>query len=105
MTIEPSLIRRAIKKAGKSNCRQKISALGFNKSGDLIYISSNRPRFSKKGGSIHAEMSVMANASRSLRSILICRVGLGGDLLPIDPCRVCAQKAQELGIRIISVKK
>lgn len=95
----------AKKKALQSICRYKISALGFNKKGELIFSSSNKPRFDRKGGGIHAEMEVMLKAGPGLRTILICRVNRAGDLLPIEPCNICQEKADELNIKIYSIKE
>lgn len=93
----------AIKKAKQSSCTYKVSAVGFDKRGDVIGTSINRSRFERKGGGVHAEMVLMARYGKNLKSILICRVGRGGELRPIDPCPMCQKKADELGIKIISV--
>lgn len=92
-----------VKKAGQSMCRYKISAFGLNHKNEVIYKSTNKPRFQKKRGGIHAEMEVMLKAGPSLKTIIICRVNNEGDLLPIDPCIMCEEKANELGIKIISL--
>lgn len=89
-----------INKASKSQCRFKISAIGFNKKGDPIYKTFNRQRFYKKRGGIHAEMDVMKNAGPSLKYIIIYKINNGGTLRPIHPCKMCAEKANELGIKI-----
>lgn len=93
-----------VKKAGQSLCRFKISAFGLNHKNKIIYKSTNKPRFKKKRGGIHAEMEVMLKAGPSLKTIIICRVNKGGNLLPIDPCSMCKEKADELGIKIISLR-
>ena len=97
------ILERAIKKAEQSICKYKVSAIGFDKKGRMIGTACNRPRFSKEGGSIHAEMALMAQYKENLKTILICRVNDGGDIKPIDPCDVCAAKAEELGIKIVSI--
>lgn len=99
------IIKKAISKAKQSKCDFKISAIGFNKKGELIGSSFNVSRIPKKGGGIHAEMKLMARYREHLKTILICRTNQSGDLLPIDPCDACARKAQELGIKIISIRK
>jgi cytidine deaminase len=103
MKINTYLIHRAIKKALISNCRYKISALGFNYKGDMIYSSFNKKRFPRIGGGIHAEMAVMAKYGRLIKTILICRVNKSGNLLPIHPCKICKTKAEELGIKILTI--
>jgi cytidine deaminase len=99
------LIRKAIKKASYSQCNHKVSAIGINHRGEVIYSSFNKKRFERKGGGIHAEMDVMKKAGPSLNTIIICRVNMSGNLLPIDPCKTCHKKALELGIKIITIKK
>ena len=103
--MDPTIKKLAIKKAAQSSCRHKVSALGFSHKGDLIYIGSNRPRFHRPGASLHAEMLCMLRAGPGLKTIIICRVGKGGDVKPIDPCKTCKEKARELGIKIISVEE
>jgi deoxycytidylate deaminase len=93
-----------VKKAAQSTCRYRVAALGFNRNGDCVAKATNLHRFGHKGGGLHAEMRVMAQAKRKgVRSILICRIGNGGALKPIEPCECCARKAAELGIKITSV--
>jgi hypothetical protein len=60
-------INIAIKKAATSSCRYKISALGFNKRGELVATATNRPRFYRHGGGIHAEMALMKEHPKSLK--------------------------------------
>jgi len=94
----------AVKKAKQSRCKYQISALGFNRNGDCVAKATNLSRFMKRGGGVHAEMRVMAQArSKGIVSILLCRVGINGGIKPIDPCETCAKKASELGLKITSV--
>lgn len=105
MTHDSHIVERARKKATQSICRTKVSALGFNANGDLVISATNRPRFSREGGGIHAELAVMAQArKKGVVSILIARVNRSGELMPIDPCDKCQAKADDLGIRIYTVK-
>lgn len=94
----------AAKKAAQSLCVYRVSAIGLNKHGEIVGTSINKHRFPKKGGSIHAEMALMRAHGKALKTIVICRVGKGGDIHPIHPCSVCAEKARELGIKILSVE-
>jgi len=94
----------AINKAKQSRCVYKVSAIGLNKKGEVIAKATNKHRFMKPGGGKHAEMEVMLKAGKALKTIILCRVGGGGKILPIDPCPVCRAKAEELGIRIVSVR-
>jgi cytidine deaminase len=100
---DPRIVKLAIKKAMQSSCHYKISAIGFNRKNEIIYKATNVHRFTRKGGGIHAEMRVMRKAGPSLSWILIVRTNNRGDILPIDPCETCAQKASELGIKIITI--
>ena len=97
------IIKIAKEKAKQSNCTYKVSAIGLNKKGEVTYKAFNKSRFMRPGGAIHAEMEVMLKGGPGIRTIIICRVGNGGDILPIHPCKVCKDKAAELGIRIVSV--
>lgn len=94
----------AVKKAKQSTCTYRVSALGINKKGEVVYTSFNKSRFMSKGGGIHAEMDVMLKGGPGVKTIIICRVGRSGDILPIEPCASCRRKAEELGIRIVSVE-
>lgn len=97
------VIKQAVNKALQSSCTYKVSAIGLNKKGEVTYKAFNKSRFMKFGGGIHAEMEVMLKGGPGIRTIIICRVGNSGDILPIHPCTVCKTKANELGIRILSV--
>lgn len=99
------LIEFARKKAGQSNCRYKISALGFNRKGEFIGATFNIKRFMRKGGGIHAEMKLMSIYGTLLKRIIICRVNRNGDFLPIHPCKTCQKKANELNIKIITIER
>jgi cytidine deaminase len=101
--LRPQILEIAIKKAKQSVCTYKVSAIGLNKRGEVIYKAFNRSRFMRHGGAVHAEMQVMLKAGPGLKTIIICRVGNGGAILPIDPCSICKAKAEELGVKIVSV--
>jgi hypothetical protein len=90
-------------KASQSISRYRVSALGFNKKGELVCTSFNKPRFERKGGGTHAEMQVMRMHPKSVKVIIICRTGGKGDLLPIHACATCQSKANDLGIKIKTI--
>lgn len=97
-------VERAMRKSSQSICRFYVAALGFNKAGVCVITRTNRPRFSRHGGGLHAEQLVMQQAKRcGVVRILICRVGRSGILRPIIPCENCAKIAKKLGIEIVSV--
>jgi cytidine deaminase len=101
---EIALTSLALKKASRSHCAYKICAIGLNKKGEVVSKTTNIHRFSRKGGGVHAEMRIMSAArKKGVKTILIARVGKSGIQLPIHPCRVCADKAKDLGIKIISL--
>jgi len=103
--MENNIKELARKKAAQSQCRSKVSALGLNKNGDIVCKAFNLSRFSRPGGGIHAEQIVMQQSrKKGVVSIIICRVGKGGNILPIHPCDTCQEKADELGIKILTVQ-
>lgn len=97
------IVSRLYKKACKSSCRFKISAIAISHKGDVLGVSNNQHRFVKHGGGIHSEMRLMAQYGKNIKTIFILRVGLSGNILPIEPCEVCARKAEELGIKIMNI--
>jgi len=95
---------RLIKKALQSYGRHKVAAIGLNSKGTPIAAAFNRARLPKKGGGIHAEMAVMLMAPKCLHTVVIARVNKSGQLLPIHPCSACQEKADDLGIKIITME-
>lgn len=92
----------AIKRANKSKCKHKVSAIGLNEKGEVVGWSFNAPRFSRIGGGLHAEMRLMSRV-KGLKTIIICRTNIYGELKPIHPCNACLEKANDLGIKIVSI--
>lgn len=105
MNLNHNIVQLAVKKAIQSDCRYRISAIGLNKKAEAFCSVTNQQRFFYKGGGKHAEMRLMESAGRGLKTIIICRVGQSGKIVPIEPCPMCKAKADELGIRIISVSQ
>ena len=93
----------ALKKASQSSCRFKVSAIGFNRKGDLIGTAVNQHRISKPGCSIHAEIALIKKMGRSLRTIIICRTNKTGGILPIHPCKTCTNIALRYNIDIKTI--
>ena len=98
------MLTRLQKKATQSQCRYRVSAVALNKKGELIAFATNRPRFSKFRGSIHAEMALMARYGTEIHTIIITRVGRSGKVQPIHPCSKCDEVAKSLGIKIRTVE-
>lgn len=97
-------IQVLVKKAQQSICKYKVAAMGFNHRGNCLGSMSNAPRFSREGGSLHAELRLMRRYRSQLKTILIVRTNNKGELKPIEPCRVCAAVAEILGIKIRSIQ-
>lgn len=103
MLKNPIIKIKAIQKAKKSNCRYKVSAIGFNHKGDVLGTAYNTHRFTRKSGGIHAEINLIRKYKNQLKTILICRVGHSGELLPIECCDKCQKVCDKLGIKVISI--
>jgi len=98
------LKRLAEKKARQSSCTYRVSAIGLNKRGEVLGSTTNRHRsIHPVKGNIHAEIALIHKYGKQLRTIIICRVGNGGDILPIHPCPNCQRIADSLGIKIETV--
>lgn len=104
MTINNFLVEMAVKKANNSNCRFKVSAIGISAKGNVLGSCINNHRFDGKGRGLHAEINLIRRFGKKLSTIIICRVGRSGEMLPIDPCDNCQKVADKLGIKIISVR-
>ena len=88
------------KKAEQSVCRFKIAAVGFNNKGEIVRKSTNKHRFLCPHGGIHAEQFLF---NRNIKKIYILRLGRGGDILPIKPCKKCLKIAKKYNIEIKSI--
>ena len=99
------------KKASKSPSTYKISAIGFDKKGEVLGSVTNSycmdGRELKHFGGRHAERLLISRYGALIKLIIICRVGgvKSGNvkLLPIKPCYICQKVADKLGIKIISL--
>ena len=105
MTYSYPIEQTLIKKARKSICRYKISAIGFDKNGSILGSAFNRPRFSREAGGIHAEMALLQKYGKRLKTVVICRVNSKGKLLQIEPCENCKDVLEKLGIRIYTLNE
>lgn len=97
------MFERLLKKAMKSVCHFRVAALGVDKRGKILGITFSHPRFSRKGGSVHAEIAMMRRYGKRLGKIYICRVTKTKSMLPIHPCIVCQKTADSLGIKIVPI--
>lgn len=98
-------------KASHSDCTYKVSAIAFDKRGDVLGHCTNshakwnvleygegRPRTA-----IHAERRMIERYAGLVKTIVICRVGRSGKLRPIDPCPMCQKVAKKYGVKIESI--
>lgn len=104
MKITEFLIKKIKSKALQSTCRFKVAGFAFSRKGNLLASVTNSHRFSKKGGGHHAELLLIKKFGYKIKTIVICRVGNSGNLLPIDPCSTCKKEANKLNIKILTVK-
>lgn len=97
-------LRQAIRKALQSPCQHKVAAVSFDHKGDLLGFTANTPFINNKGGGIHAEAKAIGIWGDRIKTILICRANLSGQLLPIHPCQKCLKKAAKHGIVIETIQ-
>lgn len=98
-TLIPRMIRAGLK--ADPVLRYRVIAAGIDYRNRIISIATNRPRLKNRGQ--HAEERVIFTSPASLSRIVICRIGARGDLLPIEPCRICRKLAEKRGIKIESI--
>lgn len=107
-----NIVQTLHKKACKSSCTYKVSAVAFDKRGDVLGTAFNMhsswnvldfDTLGRAGTAKHPERLLIKRYGKHVKTILICRVGKGGDLRPIDPCPACRKAASKLGIKIISI--
>lgn len=101
--MNDALISVAKKKATQSFSKYRISAIALDKMGNILATAVNRPRFSKKGGGVHAEIIALRKGGPKTHSIIICRIGNAGDVLAIEPCENCKRILDKLKIKVYSV--
>ena len=117
--ITPSLVLKLKKKAIAGRFKFRIAAIAFSRKGNVLGMEVNScisrrlsyEEYSKhcmikescKFSGKHAERALMEKYGKRIASILILRVGHGGDLLAIQPCDMCKKIADKLSIRIFSV--
>ncbi len=80
------------------SCKYRVCAVGIDNRDRIISIMTNTPRLPYRG--MHAEERVIHASPRSLRRIMILRVGATGNVLPIDPCAHCQKLARKRGVKI-----
>ena len=112
MNVSSNILSILKEKASKSDCTYKVSAICFDKKGNMLgHMSNQHSRWNvvektgtgRAGTAVHAERRAMQRYAGVVKTIIICRVGNSGELRPIDPCPVCSKVAAKLGVKIISV--
>ena len=105
-------IPRLLAKARKSPCVCKLSAIAISKHGNVLGYCTNshskwqvldKIKTGRPGTAVHCERLLMSKFTNQIQTIIICRVGNSGNLLPIEPCEACKKAAAKYGIKIISI--
>ena len=104
----PTIMQRLHKKCMQSPSQYRIACVALNKKGDVLGYTTNKFRKDQIkpliGSGLHAESYAMARYYPfGLKTLVIMRIGNGGDILPIDPCEDCQKMARKLGVTIKSV--
>lgn len=111
--ISPVLVKLLKRKASRSDCTYKVSAVCFDKKGNILGHITNkhsnwdvvrRTGTGRSGTAKHAERLLISKYGKNIKTIVIARVGHGGKLRKIDPCPVCQKVAKKYGIRIMSIE-
>jgi cytidine deaminase len=102
--MNDAIKNKAIEKAKQSISAYKVSAIGLSKNGNVIATAINRHRFGRHGGGVHAEMELLRKGAGKISTMIICRVGQGGEVRSIDPCSKCRKVLDRKGIKVITVK-
>ena len=110
--IHPSLVNRLKQKASHSCCTFRISAIAFDKKGNILGSQTNKhsdwnvlkDNIGRPGTAKHAERLLMSRYAGVVKTIIICRISNNGKLRPIDACPACQKVAKKLGVNIISIK-
>jgi len=102
-------LKYAVEEAGKSEHRQKVGAVIFDKS-RLISKGYNKPqrsvkhlkrKFQKWPGTVHAEVDAIIRSKRDLKgmSIIVVRINKKKQFRLAKPCPYCIMYLEYVGIR------
>lgn len=106
-----SLVALAVEEASKSNYKQKVGCVIFNKK-NIISTGHNYSQRSVKSllkkyqpweGSVHAEVCAVINAKTdvSRMSMIVVRINNQGQLRLANPCKHCRAYLKYVGIKKI----
>lgn len=108
-----NIVGMLTEKASHSPCTYKISAIAFDKKGDVLGhitnshsswdVTENGEVIGRAGTAKHAERRLLMRYRDLVKTIVICRVGRNGVIRPIDPCPMCRKVAAKYGAKIISI--
>jgi len=111
MTINDKLIAIAILESKKSNHKQKVGCVIFDKK-RIISKGHNtsqksvrklHPKFQKFPFSVHAEVDAIIKAKKDLKgmSMLVIRINNKGEFRNSKPCKKCMNYINYVGIKKI----
>lgn len=100
-------------KAANSPCTYRISAVAFDKKGEILgHVTNSHSKnwnvlekcgVGRAGTSEHAERRLLQRYRDLVKTIVICRIGRSGEIRPINPCKACLKVASKYGAKIVSV--
>lgn len=102
----PIILKRLGKKAAQSRSKYKVSAMAFDKRGEFIGRTFNglpQDGVSGPGSGRHAEAMLMTKYGDLISTIIISRIGHGGEWRPIKPCQNCQKMADKLGVKLLTI--
>ena len=112
-SIDPCMLELLKEKAAHSPCTYRISAIAFDKRGNVLgHVTNSHSKNlnvldkcgqGREGTGLHAERKLFSRYKDLVKTIVICRIGRNGKLRPIDPCPVCQKVAAKYGATIVSV--
>lgn len=98
--MNDTLIERAYRKTIITPCKFKVCCICYDRRKRILGISYCSPRFSHKGGGVHAEMMALQKWGTRISSLTLLRFGTTGNLLPIHPCPNCQKVLNKLKIKV-----
>jgi len=111
MNISNTLIKLAVEEAHKSNHKQKVGCVIFDKKRILSKgyntcqksVRKLHPRFQKFPFSVHAEVDAIIKAKKDLKgsSVLVVRINKKDEFRLSKPCNNCMNYIEYVGIKNI----
>ncbi len=106
--IPPVLLDRMIKKGlGNVFNTYRVVCAAYNKRGELLGITTNSFRRDPiplaKYSNCHCEMKALHRWGGSIKSMVIMRIGHGGDIRPIECCPKCEAVLKKCGIKVFTI--